>query len=822
MATAIIVSEIPGTSLDPDAVETAATDLKAQAALVRDAGTDVKTTWAGLTYAYTAPESATLLSVMDPVATDTDKFADDLERVSAALSTFAADLRVIKSALDSVRSDAAAFHRTISGDDEWNQNQDHIDTNNALRGRVAAEQVRLWEAERTCANAIRAIDCIAPWHASTGEDDGFSYGYDEISADAEMPWGAAVERQDECPKSAAVGVKRFVWDGIVVDIIGEGLLGIGGLVGLGMDGWSLETLSGTWSGLGALIGRDPATGEWAWGTAGDAWLGTGKSLLAWDMWAEDPARAAGTVVGNVLLTVFTLGAGTAVKGVSTAGRTGTVLANTSRTVSVINKLIDPIELARGAAAVLKGVDLKTLTTALSDSMAGLGTTLKTTLRGVDVDVHVDISDGSRGDVPAIRETNPAPYDVLDRVDGNRSPASEVNSPHRSEQFNDNPASVRVPEPEYAHAGGQGTTHAPGGGDGGGGSASHGGSGGDGGTNGGNGGSHPGDSSAPGADSTGPGNVPDKTPMGADSSPMGKQVADQPSYLDVLDGQLSQHGLTEPQFEKLVNTQLDQLTKSELQTLIEIRDALPPMDAHTVLQKIITPEATTRLFADIEAGLDVSTPEGAARQSVIDGLKGEHPDIFSATPVGRPVETVGGFVSRTADVNHLTTEQMYRSLGLDYDGSPFTAVGGGGPRPQQTMFGIEFEAGNVSPTKADHTINTINAHFDELQGQSGSNYSTRVQELVEQDFRAEHPGDLSEAAAKELKERLNYSARALDSANPHRGNGFGGSPTTGHYTPELQFFDYPRLPEGAELWKIAPDGSRVVVARFDGYAWDVQQ
>lgn len=818
MATAIIVAQIPGASLDPDAVETAAADLKTQAGLVRDAGTDVKTTWSGLTYAYTAPESATLLSVMDPVATDTDKFADDLERVSAALSTFAADLRVIKSALDSVRSDATAFHRTISGDDEWNQNQDHIDTNNALRGRVAAEQVRLWEAERTCANSIRTIDCIAPWHASTGEDDGFSYGYDEIGADAEMPWGAAVQREDECPKSAAVGVKRFVWDGIVVDIVGEGLLGIGGLVGLGMDGWSLETLSGTWSGLGALIGRDPTTGEWAWGTAGDAWVGTGKSLLAWDMWAEDPARAAGTVVGNVLLTVFTLGAGTAVKGVSTAGRTGTVLANTSRTVSVINKLIDPIELARGAAAVLKGVDLKTLTAALSDSMAGLGTTLKTTLRGVDVDVQVDLPNASRADAPGIRESNPAPYDGLDRVEGNRSPASEVNSPHHRELFNDNPTSVRVPEPEYAHAGGQGTTHAPGGGDGGGGSASHGGSGGDGGSSGGNGGPHPGDSPAPGADGTGPGNVPDKTPVVADSSPMGKQVADQPSYLDVLDGQLSQHGLTEPQLRDLVNTPLDQLSKSQVETLIAIREGLPGIEAQTVLQKIVQPDVVVKLFMDLETSLDLSTPQGRLDKAALDLLRQEHADVFAAAASKYEINAVTGFVSRTADVNDLGTEAMYRSLGLDYSNSPFALDGE--PRPDQTMFGIEFTAGNQLPSRADYTINTINTHFDELQGLSRADYETRLTELVEQDFLSENPGPLSKPQSDELADRIKHVAFACDIHNPHRGNGFGGSPTSRDYTPELQFSNLVKLEPGAELWKIAPDGERVPVAFFDGQKWSL--
>lgn len=806
MATAIIVAQIPGASLDPDAVETAAADLKTQAALVRDAGTDVKTTWSGLTYAYTAPESATLLSVMDPVAADTDKFADDLERVSAALSAFAADLRVIKSALDSVRRDATTFRRTISGDDEWNQNQDHIDTNNALRGRVAAEQVRLWEAERTCANAIRAIDCIEPWHVRTGEDDGFSYGYAEIGDDAEMPWGNPVQREDECPKSAAVGVKRFVWDGIVVDIVGEGLLGIGGLVGLGTDGWSLETLSTTWGGLGALIGRDPASGDWAWGTAGEAWAGTGKAFVAWDMWAEDPARAAGTLVGNVALTVFTAGIGGVAKGASIAGRSGTFMANAARTASVVNKLIDPLDLATGAAVALKGIDLKTLTAALGDGVTNLSSTLKHTLRGVDVDVHVDLPNGHL-DIPGIREVNPAPPRGGLDLDGNRTVVPEANAPHRGEHFNDNAdaGAVSVREPEPALVGGHGSTD--GSGTGGTGGHGDGGSGGDSG-----GGSHS------DGDASGPQSPAETPPPAGDTSPMGENVAHQPTYLDVLDDQLLQHNLTEPQFRDLVNTPVDQLSKSQVETLIAIREGLPAVDADTVLQKIITPDVVVKLFADLEASLDLSTPQGVLDKAALDLLRQEHTEVFSAAASEHSVTSVGGFVSRTADVNHLDTQAMYTSLGLDYDGSPFSLDGQA--RPNQTMFGIEFAAGNQLPTHADHTINAINTHFDELQGLSGPDYETRLKELVEQDFRSENPGELTQPQIDELAQRIDYTDYALKPGadNPHRGNGFGGSPSSTNYTPELQFFNRADLAPGAELWKITPDGKRVPVARFDGDDW----
>ena len=74
--------------------------------------------------------------------------------------------------------------------------------------------------------------------------------------------------------------------------------------------------------------------------------------------------------------------------------------------------------------------------------------------------------------------------------------------------------------------------------------------------------------------------------------------------------------------------------------------------------------------------------------------------------------------------------------------------------------------------------------------------------------------------KEVDKRLEHVECSCDSDNPHRGNGFGGSPKSRNYTPELQFSNLAKLDPGAESWKIAPDGERVSVARFDGEDWNL--
>ena len=284
-------SAIPGANLDPDAVVQAASDLRTGGGSVRDEGAATVAEWRKIGPSYEAPEASTLLTVMDPVETTARDFGDAVERVADAVDTYAETTRAIKAALDSVRTDAYAFRRKIGGDPEWQYDQDLVDENTALVRRVNTQQTALWEAERTCANAIRALYCAAPWVVDDGSGSPMAYGAAEIPTDAETPWGGEVSRKDHWPKSAAVGVKRFVWDGFVVDGLWGTVQGLGMLVGIDGMEWSWETMRTSWVGMGSLIGY--ADGEWSWGNAGEAWKGLGKGLIAYDTWSEDPARAAG-------------------------------------------------------------------------------------------------------------------------------------------------------------------------------------------------------------------------------------------------------------------------------------------------------------------------------------------------------------------------------------------------------------------------------------------------------------------------------------------------------------------------------------------------
>ncbi|MFH9609653.1 hypothetical protein ACH4K1_19295, partial [Streptomyces sp. NPDC017448] len=160
--------------------------------------------------------------------------------------------------------------------------------------------------------------------------------------------------------------------GFVVDGVWGTVKGLGTLVGV--DGW--ESMKQAWGGLGNL-----ATGvvltvtapHVLWLTpekhlpgfvrdARNAMKETGKALIAYDQWGENPARAGGAVTFNVLTTVFTGGAG---GGVSGAGKA----AAAAKALSFANKagrVVDPTTyLFTGAGAGL---------TRISDVMTGLKNT----------------------------------------------------------------------------------------------------------------------------------------------------------------------------------------------------------------------------------------------------------------------------------------------------------------------------------------------------------------------------------------------------------------------------------------------------------------
>ena len=54
---------------------------------------------------------------------------------------------------------------------EWHEVQEYVDRNNDLIAQVNAQQVALWDAERTAANKIRALYGASPLHAYESEND---------------------------------------------------------------------------------------------------------------------------------------------------------------------------------------------------------------------------------------------------------------------------------------------------------------------------------------------------------------------------------------------------------------------------------------------------------------------------------------------------------------------------------------------------------------------------------------------------------------------------------------------------------------------------
>lgn len=783
---AIDPNQIPGEDpkLDPDAVEAAARALRADAEAIRESGGEVVDAWSRLREDYQAPESEQLLRSLDPVRTATATVGDDLGRAAAALMTFAGELREIKAQFDRVRADAFAFKDRIRSNPEWEFDQALIDENTALLGRVNSTQVQLWDAERECANAIRAIDDIKRWHSGFAEGDQDGYGLSSIPTGTEMPWGAPVEKQEHCPMSAAIAVKSAVWDGFGHDVIVEGFKGLGGLIGLGDDGFSMETFESTWGGMGALIGRDVDTGEWAWSTAGDAWLETGKSLVAWDMWAEDPARATGTTLGNIALTVATMGTGAAIKGVASAGRAGQVLSVAGQALRVVGKAMDPVELLVGGAKVLKGVNLvNTFEAARFHSILNTDEILK----GLEFDPDVDM-------------TMPEP-------DGLDTPLAENSASNSTRESVREPALVGAVTRNTNEAG-QAGSHvsvdqpSTGGGHGGGTSSGGGGTGDAPSVGGGHGGGADGPRVPEGSPEA-PGNSgrDEGPPRSVPSTPMGDAVVrDLDSAFDGrLDEFLAEHSVTRSRFEDLVNTPIHELTRPGLEKLIEIRQDLPPVQSDTVLQKVVTPDVVHRIFTDLIDTADVSDPKQMAR---LFDLVETHDDVISdVSPNERKPTTLGGFVTRAADLIGKAPAEIYQQLGLDYKGTPF--------RPgDKFMFGIEFQPGHRLPDTSHYVAQAALRHFDELHDLPPEQYRSKLLELIGKDY----------AGAPGVDSMINHGGFALDPRNPYRGNGFSGSGGN-LIKPEFQYFDYTNIPDGSELWRVGPDGAREIVA---GYSRELQQ
>ncbi|MFE8975612.1 hypothetical protein ACFYM7_19570 [Streptomyces cyaneofuscatus] len=338
---------------------------------IATAAGDVHSSFGGLRAFYQAPEADQLFATTQPVTTTAQGLKSDVAVITGALATYADDAQPLVAKLKRLREEASTFLDKANADDKWREDGDLVEENNRRHGEIAEAWAAFQAVERNCYNKIISL---VPGGTQLKVDDGSGgkgmYGYDaEALKHAKgLPWGDPVKES-----TPWYHIHEHLWDfgkGVVVDGVWGTIKGLGTLVGT--DGW--ESMKQAWTGLaklttGVIISTTPLAAAF-WLTPEDklpSWLRdsrtamkeTGKALLAWDQWSENPARAAGAVTFNVVTTVFTGGTGGAVAGGGKAALAAKALSFAGKA----GRAIDPMTyLFKGAGAGL---------TKISDVMAGL-------------------------------------------------------------------------------------------------------------------------------------------------------------------------------------------------------------------------------------------------------------------------------------------------------------------------------------------------------------------------------------------------------------------------------------------------------------------
>lgn len=234
---AIEPSQILIPQIDADALDEFARDLRRAGKNIGTDGNDIVADWGGLADAYVAPESETMLSAVDRVATDGDTVETGTGGLGSALIDFANEVRTFKSKFHGLRGDATAMRARINEDEDWKDDEDLVQEHDDLLGEVAKARQEWEEAEIACANEITALfDGPTFTRYDEMEGDGYSgneipYGFSEIPEGMEMPWGTA--------QNVSKGFSLDSWDG-VADIAVGAAQDVGGATGLWHDGkWGM-------------------------------------------------------------------------------------------------------------------------------------------------------------------------------------------------------------------------------------------------------------------------------------------------------------------------------------------------------------------------------------------------------------------------------------------------------------------------------------------------------------------------------------------------------------------------------------------------------
>ncbi|WP_032795872.1 hypothetical protein, partial [Streptomyces sp. HCCB10043] len=346
------------------------TALAKDGAEIATATGDVHSSFGGLQAFYKAPEADQLFATTKPVADRGAALKSDLATITGALSAYADDAQPLVAKLERLREEASAFQDKARADDTWREDGDLVEENNNRRNEIAEAWAAFQAVERACYNKIISlVPGGKPLKTNDGSNGKHMHGYDAgaLKQAKGLPWGDPVKESTRWYQ-----FYEHVWDfgkGFVVDGVWGTVKGLGTLVGT--DGW--DSMKQAWTGLGNLttgVILTVAAPHVLWLTpekdlpgfardARNAMKETGKALIAYDQWGENPARAGGAVTFNALTTVFTGGAG---GGASGAGKA----AAAAKALSFANKasrVVDPTTyLFRGAGAGL---------TKISDVMDGL-------------------------------------------------------------------------------------------------------------------------------------------------------------------------------------------------------------------------------------------------------------------------------------------------------------------------------------------------------------------------------------------------------------------------------------------------------------------
>ncbi|MFE7704444.1 hypothetical protein ACFU6I_01265 [Streptomyces sp. NPDC057486] len=350
---------IPQYTGDFGQLEKAASSLRTHAAGIRTGGKDVHSRFQATAAYYKAPEADKLFSSTQPVMDTAEEFAGDIEALADVLDTFIFEAKPHADRLGQLKLDAFTFVDSVRGDDNWNQDKGKVDAHQALMDGVAAAREGFQEAERSAANKINAISpgvCRPQWVVDDGTHGPGMYGQD---ADAlndvkDLPWGSPEGRTYErwSLEWWGHGAKSWAWDGIAKDSIWGGIDGLGTLAGFhgeqerdqAWDGLRRTAVGGYAYGMD-LFGQDEHLTGWQRDSKAYA-KEFGKQFIAYDMGAEDPARAHAVVSFNLL----TLGAGP-LAAASKLGKGGT-LAKAAGTMAKIGDALDPLGGAFKAAKAL--------------------------------------------------------------------------------------------------------------------------------------------------------------------------------------------------------------------------------------------------------------------------------------------------------------------------------------------------------------------------------------------------------------------------------------------------------------------------------------